>query len=93
MKELENFINWLFNIKEEEPQKHNFNDIFIENARYIINGSQYEPQNFIHVSITGNFILNSKLVREEKEEVRNTLKTRAKEIKEKYNHKFNFKNQ
>jgi hypothetical protein len=91
MNKLENFINWLFNIKEdEETQKHNLNEIYIENAKYIVNGSQFQAENFIHVSIVGNFILNIKLILEEKEEVGNSFKTRANEIKEKYNHKFNF---
>ena len=89
MKKLENFINWLFNIKEdEEPQKHSLSDIYIENAKYIVNGSQFQAENFIHVSIVGNFILNIKLILEEKEEVGNSFKTRSNEIKEKYNHKF-----
>jgi hypothetical protein len=92
MNKLENFINWLFNIKEdEETQKHNLNEIYIENAKYIVNGSQFQAENFIHVSIVGNFILNIKLILEDKEEVGNSLKSRSKEVKENINYQFNFK--
>jgi hypothetical protein len=84
---MKNFIKWLFS-EEETPKNENLN-LKVTNGKIQVNETEYNPVNFLHVSIIDTYILNRKLS-ENVRPIETNFKTKPEQVKKELNHKFNY---
>lgn len=84
---MKDFIKWLFS-EEETPKDENLT-LKVTNGKIRVNETEYNPVNFMHVSIIDAYILNRKLS-ENLQQIETSFKTKPDHVKEKHNHKFTF---
>lgn len=85
---MKNFIKWLFQEENETPKDENLT-LKVTNGKIQVNETEYNPANFMHVSIIDAYIFNRKLTEDIQTE-KPSFKTNPEATKEKFNHKFTF---